>query len=138
MKNHFEELPIDFITPEMLEKFFSEYCIKYDEAMDVNNEKFEITFDYSFLAPPIGNLVKLFYSKNVFFEWLFQMRFLQKYDVDLQKFSLKKQKKVLWKRVLMILQMNMMQIPNTLCPKLSHCGTLVKHLNTNIFWNIPS
>ncbi len=54
MKNHFEELPIDFITPDMLERFFSEYCIKYDEATDVNNEKFEITFDYSFLAPPIG------------------------------------------------------------------------------------
>lgn len=63
MKNHFEELPIDFIVPEMLEKFFSEYCIKYDEATDVNHEKFEITFDYSFLAPPIGSFRVLIHLK---------------------------------------------------------------------------
>ena len=38
----------------LVEEFLNEFCIRYNDAVDVNHDKFEITFDYSFLAPPTG------------------------------------------------------------------------------------
>ena len=54
MKNHWEDIPITSIPPQTMEEFLDEYCIK--SAGDVNHEGFEITFDYSFLAPPKEDL----------------------------------------------------------------------------------
>ena len=54
MKNHWDEVPISSIEPETVEEFLNEFCIRYNDAVDVNHDKFEITFDYSFLAPPTG------------------------------------------------------------------------------------
>uniref|UniRef100_A0A0K2VB98 Transient receptor potential cation channel protein painlesslike [Acyrthosiphon pisum] n=1 Tax=Lepeophtheirus salmonis TaxID=72036 RepID=A0A0K2VB98_LEPSM len=49
--NQWGERPIDKILPETLEEFFDESGLQ--SKYDVTNEDFEITFDYSFLAPPI-------------------------------------------------------------------------------------
>lgn len=54
MKNHWDETPIEKIHPHVLESFLDEECIK--ATGDVNHENFEMTFDYSFLAPPIEDL----------------------------------------------------------------------------------
>ena len=54
MKNHWDEVPISNIQPDTMEDFLSEFCIQSDPKKDANNDKFEITFDYSFLAPPYG------------------------------------------------------------------------------------
>ena len=54
MKNHWDEVPISNIQPETMEDFLNEFCLKYDPKRDVNHDKFELTFDYSFLAPPNG------------------------------------------------------------------------------------
>ena len=54
MKNHWDEVPISNIQPETMEEFLSEFCLKYDAKKDANHDKFELTFDYSFLAPPNG------------------------------------------------------------------------------------
>ena len=50
MKNHWEEVPISKISPDTMEAFLDEFCI--EARGDVNHENFELTFDYSFLAPP--------------------------------------------------------------------------------------
>jgi hypothetical protein len=59
MKNHWDEVPISNIQPETMEEFLNESCLKFDPKKDVNHDKFEITFDYSFLAPPNGNSLVL-------------------------------------------------------------------------------
>ena len=50
MKNHFDEVPISKILPDTMEEFLDEFCL--DATRDVHHEDFEITFNYSFLAPP--------------------------------------------------------------------------------------
>eukprot|EP00095_Tigriopus_kingsejongensis_P003021 maker-scaffold170_size291898-snap-gene-1.41 protein:Tk03021 transcript:maker-scaffold170_size291898-snap-gene-1.41-mRNA-1 annotation:"transient receptor potential cation channel protein painless" len=54
MKNHWNETPIEKIQPDTLEAFLNEYCI--EAKGDVNHENFELTFNYSFLAPPKEDL----------------------------------------------------------------------------------
>ncbi|TRY61355.1 hypothetical protein TCAL_01796 [Tigriopus californicus] len=54
MKNHWDETPIEKIQPDTLEAFLNEFCITSNG--DVNHENFEITFNYSFLAPPKEDL----------------------------------------------------------------------------------
>ena len=50
MRNHFDEVPISKILPDTMEDFLDEFCL--DATRDVHHEDFEITFNYSFLAPP--------------------------------------------------------------------------------------
>ena len=50
MKNHFDEVPISKILPDTMEGFLDEFCLEAER--DVHHEDFEITFNYSFLAPP--------------------------------------------------------------------------------------
>ena len=50
MKNHFDEVPISKILPDTMEDFLDEFCL--EATRDVHHEDFEITFNYSFLAPP--------------------------------------------------------------------------------------
>ena len=54
MKNHWNETPISKISPKTMEEFLDEFCI--ESKGDVNHENFEITFNYSFLAPPKEDL----------------------------------------------------------------------------------
>jgi transient receptor potential cation channel subfamily A protein 1 len=54
MKNHFDEVPITKIQPDTMEDFLDEYCLTSEG--DVHHEDFELTFKYSFLAPPKEDL----------------------------------------------------------------------------------
>jgi len=54
MKNHWEDVPITKIDPQTMEEFLDEFCLIADG--DVNHETFEVTYNYSFLAPPIEDL----------------------------------------------------------------------------------
>ena len=54
MKNQWDEIPISKIDPGTMEDFLDEFCIT--SKHDVNHENFEITFNYSFLAPPKEDL----------------------------------------------------------------------------------
>ncbi len=54
MKNHWDEIPISNIPPQTMEDFLDEFCLR--GRGDVNHENFELTFNYSFLAPPIEDL----------------------------------------------------------------------------------
>ena len=54
MKNHWEEIPISHIDPQTMEDFLDDFCLGY--TGDVNHDNFEITFNYSFLAPPKEDL----------------------------------------------------------------------------------
>ena len=54
MKNHWDDIPISKISPDTMEDFLDEFCI--EATGDVNHEKFEVTFNYSFLAPPLEDL----------------------------------------------------------------------------------
>ena len=49
IKNHWKELPITKIRPDVLESFLSEYCLTGDG--DVDHDDFSMTFRYDFLAP---------------------------------------------------------------------------------------
>ena len=44
------QVPISKIQPDTMEDFLDEFCL--DASRDVHHEDFEITFNYSFLAPP--------------------------------------------------------------------------------------
>ena len=52
VKNIWDELPISKILPETMEEFLNEQCLK-SNGQPVTSEDLEMTFDYSFLAPPI-------------------------------------------------------------------------------------
>ena len=54
MKNQWNELPIVKIDPGTMEDFLDEFCL--NSKYDVNDDKFELTFNYSFLAPPKEDL----------------------------------------------------------------------------------
>ncbi len=54
MKNLWDDVPISKIQPQTMEDFLDEFCI--EAKGDVNNENFEVTFNYSFLAPPIEDV----------------------------------------------------------------------------------
>ena len=58
MKNKFNDVPIQSISPETMEEFLDEHCLrsnyntkKKHEFLDIGHSALEITFDYSFLAP---------------------------------------------------------------------------------------
>lgn len=57
MKNQWGEVSITQILPETFEAFLTEFCMKANHA-DVNHENFELTFNYSFIAPSNENLPK--------------------------------------------------------------------------------
>ena len=54
IRNKWGEIPIQKIEPETMEAFLNEFCL--ESVNDVNHEEFELTFRYSFLAPPLENL----------------------------------------------------------------------------------
>ena len=54
MKNHWNEIPISKISPETMEGFLDDFCLT--SKGDVNHPDFELTFNYSFLAPPKEDL----------------------------------------------------------------------------------
>ena len=54
MKNHWSEVPISRIEPQTMEDFLDEFCIH--STGDINHENLEVTFNYSFLAPPPEDL----------------------------------------------------------------------------------
>ncbi len=54
MKNHWQDIPISKISAQTMEDFLDEFCIAAEG--DVNHEDFEVTYDYSFLAPPPEDL----------------------------------------------------------------------------------
>ena len=51
LKNIWGETPIAKILPETMESYLDEYCL--NAKHDVTNEDFALTFNYSFLAPPL-------------------------------------------------------------------------------------
>ena len=53
MKNNWEETPISKIHPETMEDFLDHFCLK--SKNDINQEGFELEFNYSFIAPPVDN-----------------------------------------------------------------------------------
>lgn len=57
MKNQFDEVAITQIPAETFEDFLNTFCMKTN-SMDLNHENFELTFDYTFLAPSNDNLPK--------------------------------------------------------------------------------
>ena len=54
IKNIWDELPIGKIMPETMENFLNEHCLT-SNGHPVTSEDLEITFDYSFLAPPVSD-----------------------------------------------------------------------------------
>ena len=52
VKNIWNELPISKLLPETMESFLDEVCLK-SNGQPVTSEDLELTFDYSFLAPPL-------------------------------------------------------------------------------------
>ena len=54
MKNQWNEMPIVKIDPSTMEDFLDEFCL--NSKHDINDDKFELTFNYSFLAPPKEDL----------------------------------------------------------------------------------
>ena len=54
MKNQFDDVPINKISCETMEAFLDGFCVTSNN--DVNHEDFELTFNYSFLAPPVEDL----------------------------------------------------------------------------------
>ena len=54
IKNHWKEIPITKIRPELLENFLSEHCLTSEG--DVQHEDFSLTFRYDFLAPDVEAL----------------------------------------------------------------------------------
>ncbi len=54
IKNLWEDIPITKIDPQTMEDFLDEYCVQ--AVGDVNHENFEVTYNYSFLAPPAEDL----------------------------------------------------------------------------------
>ena len=65
IRNIWDELPISKIMPETMENFLDEVCIQ-SNGQPVTSEDLELTFDYSFLAPPLNlkNSVKLTDEEN--------------------------------------------------------------------------
>lgn len=55
IKNLWEEVPISKIMPQTMEDFLDEHCLT-SNGQPVTSEELELTFDYSFLAPPIDDL----------------------------------------------------------------------------------
>jgi len=56
VRNKFEDIPISKIEPGTMEEFLNEHCLRgFGDAHDKN---FQVTFDYSFLAPPLEELPK--------------------------------------------------------------------------------
>ena len=55
IKNRWGEVPINNIHPSTMEAFLDEFCLQ-SSLQDVNHEDFELTFNYSFLAPPVEAL----------------------------------------------------------------------------------
>ena len=51
IKNKWSEIPINKIDPATMESFLDEFCLQSQN--DVNQEDFEVTFRYQFLAPPV-------------------------------------------------------------------------------------
>ena len=54
IKNKWDEIPINRISSSTMESFLDEFCLQSE--YDVNHEKFKVTFDYGFLAPPVDAL----------------------------------------------------------------------------------
>ncbi len=54
LKNHWNEVPISRIQPETMEEFLNDHCIQ--SQGEVNHESLQVTFDYTFLAPPVDEL----------------------------------------------------------------------------------
>lgn len=54
MRNRWGQMPITSISAETLESFLDDHCLQSNcgPAVDVQHHGLEITFDYSFLAPP--------------------------------------------------------------------------------------
>ena len=56
MKNRWSQIPITFISAETMESFLDDHCLQSNctksNEVDVQHRGLEITFDYSFLAPP--------------------------------------------------------------------------------------
>ena len=51
IKNHWKEIPITRIRPDLLETFLSEHCLTAEG--DVEHQDFSLTFKYDFLAPDV-------------------------------------------------------------------------------------
>ena len=51
IKNHWKEIPITRIRPDLLETFLSEHCLTAQG--DVEHQDFSLTFRYDFLAPDL-------------------------------------------------------------------------------------
>ena len=58
MKNRWNQIPITSISAETLESFLDEHCLTSNcgPTIDVQHKSLEISFDYSFLAPPSEDL----------------------------------------------------------------------------------
>ena len=56
MKNRWNQIPITSISSETMESFLDDHCLQSNctkgNDVDVQHRGLEITFDYSFLAPP--------------------------------------------------------------------------------------
>ena len=63
IKNHWREIPVTNIRPDVLESFLSEFCLTGDG--DVNHEDFSMTFRYDFLAPDPAALPDKFKDTSV-------------------------------------------------------------------------
>jgi hypothetical protein len=62
MKNQWGEVSVTQILPKTLEEFLDDFCLKTNDK-DVNHEDFELTFNYSFLAPANEDLPKVLQIK---------------------------------------------------------------------------
>ncbi len=51
IKNMWQEVPVTLISPETMEAFLDDFCLT--SKYEVTNNDLEITYNYSFLAPPI-------------------------------------------------------------------------------------
>ena len=66
MRNDWNHVPVTGIAPETLEEFLDQHCVTSNcgPTIDVQHRNLEITFDYSFLAPPNKELPLEIRSRN--------------------------------------------------------------------------
>lgn len=65
MKNQWGQVSVVQILPDTLEQFLDQFCLKGTEDKDVNHRDFEITFNYTFLAPSNDDLPNHVVKENV-------------------------------------------------------------------------
>jgi len=81
-----DEIPISKILPSTMESFLNEFCLKSKKP--VTDGDFELTFNYSFLAPPvivrslvISSICHLFDTIFVW-EWAKLLRMVKEFKLN--------------------------------------------------------